>query len=72
MPKKFIITEDMVTRASEILWSETCPPAMADSRDFTDEEVKRGELKKADEACTVENRDLVRRALEAAMNPAPT
>ena len=62
------ITEDMVTRASEILWDEAIPPAMADVRDFTDEEVKRGDLRKADKACARQNRDLVRRVLEAAMH----
>lgn len=62
------ITEQMITRASEVLWSEAIPPAMADVNNFTDAQVTNGELRKADEACDRENRDLVRRALERALS----
>jgi hypothetical protein len=61
------VTEEMVTRASEVLWKEACQPYMADVKFFTDEDIKIGKLKVFDDRCTEMNRDLVRRALEAAL-----
>jgi hypothetical protein len=65
------VTEEMVTAASRVLREEVFLPHAADVRDFTDEEIKAGELRKADEASEEQNRTLVRRALEAAIKLLP-
>ena len=62
-----VITEDMITNASRVLWSEAIPPYLSNVMDFTDEEVKAGLLRKADDECRKLNRELVRRAIEAAL-----
>lgn len=63
------VTEDMITRASLVLWEEASQPYFADCRNFTDEDVTNGELRRADKDCLEKNRSLVRRALEAALQP---
>jgi len=63
-----IVTDDMVTRAYNVLLEETSPPYYADVRDFTDEQVKAGLLRKADNEAEEMNRALIRRALEAALS----
>ena len=65
------ITEDMIDRASRVLWEEASLPYIADIRHFTDEDVRNGELRRADNDCEEKNRSLVRRALEAALNQEP-
>jgi hypothetical protein len=62
-----IVTEEMGTRAYLILLEEISPPYIADVNDFTDEDIKAGKLKKADDEAEEMSRALVRRALEAAM-----
>lgn len=61
------VTEDMVTAAMKELREEVFLPYSADVRDFSDEDVKAGLLRKADDAAEEQNRALVRRALEAAL-----
>jgi hypothetical protein len=63
-----VITDEMVTRAYNVLLEEIYPPYSADARDFTDEDVKAGKLKKADDEAEEMNRALVRRSLEATMS----
>ena len=60
------VTEDMVTRASHVLWTEVNPEYQADVRDFTDADIAAGKLREADDADIAENRAIVRRVLEAA------
>ena len=60
------VTEDMVTRASHVLWTEVNPEYQADPRDFTDADIAAGKLREADDADTAQNRAIVRRVLEAA------
>lgn len=60
------VTEDMVTRASKVLWTEVNPEYQVDPRDFTDADIAAGKLREADEADTAQNRAIVRRVLEAA------
>ncbi len=60
------VTEDMVTRASRVLWTEVNPEYQADMRDFTDADIAAGKLREADDADIAENRAIVRRVLEAA------
>jgi hypothetical protein len=65
------VTEDMVTRASMVLWAEVDPVYQADARDFTDADVAAGKLREADEADVAANRAIVRHVLEAAFPPVP-
>ena len=65
------VTEDMVTRASMVLWTEVDPVYQADARDFTDEDVAAGKLRDADDADVAANRAIVRHVLEAAFPPLP-
>ncbi len=60
------VTEDMVTRASHVLWTEVNPEYQADISDFTDADIAAGKLREADDADTAQNRAIVRRVLEAA------
>jgi len=60
------VTEDMVTRASNALWTEVNPEYQVDPRDFTDADIAAGKLREADEADTAQNRAIVRRVLQAA------
>ncbi len=60
------VTEDMVTRASRVLWTEVNPEYQTDMRDFTDADIAAGKLREADDADIAENRAIVRRVLEAA------
>ena len=60
------VTEDMVTRASKVLWTEVNPEYQVDPRDFTDADIAAGKLREADDADTAQNRAIVRRVLEAA------
>lgn len=62
------VTDDMVERAYLALLEESWPPYSADVRDFTDEDVKKGLLRKADEEADQMNRAFVRRMLEAAIS----
>jgi hypothetical protein len=57
----------MVTRASEVLWSEVSPAHLANVHDFTDADIAAGKLHEADSEATAENRAIVRRVLEAAV-----
>ena len=65
------VTEDMVTRASMVLWTEVDPVYQADARDFTDADVAAGKLRQADDADIAANRAIVRHVLEAAFPPLP-
>ena len=65
------VTEDMVTRASMVLWTEVDPVYQADARDFTDADVAAGKLRDADDADAAANRAIVRHVLEAAFPPLP-
>ena len=65
------VTEDMVTRASMVLWTEVDPVYQADARDFTDADVAAGKLREADDADVAANRAIVRHVLEAAFPPLP-
>lgn len=65
--RKIVVTEDMVTAAMKKLREELFLPYAADIRDFTNEEVKFGKLREADDGAEEQNRALVRRALEAAV-----
>lgn len=57
----------MVTRASRVLWTEVNPEYQADMRDFTAADIAAGKLREADDADIAENRAIVRRVLEAAL-----
>jgi hypothetical protein len=65
------VTEDMVTRASMVLWTEVDPVYQADPRDYTDADVAAGKLRDADDADVAANRAIVRHVLEAAFPPLP-
>jgi hypothetical protein len=65
------VTEDMVTRASMVLWTEVDPVYQADARDFTDADLAAGKLREADDADVAANRAIVRHVLEAAFPPLP-
>jgi hypothetical protein len=65
------VTEDMVTRASMVLWTEVDPVYQVDARDFTDADVAAGKLREADDADVAANRAIVRHVLEAAFPPLP-
>jgi len=65
------VTEDMVTRASMVLWTEVDPVYQADARDFTDADVAAGKLREANDADVAANRAIVRHVLEAAFPPLP-
>jgi hypothetical protein len=65
------VTEDMVTRASMVLWTEVDPVYQADARDFTDADIAAGKLRDADDADVAANRAIVRHVLEAAFPPLP-
>jgi DNA-directed RNA polymerase specialized sigma24 family protein len=65
------VTEDMVTRASTVLWTEVDPVYQADARDLTDADVAAGKLREADDADVAANRAIVRHVLEAAFPPLP-
>jgi hypothetical protein len=65
------VTEDMVTRASMVLWAEVDPVYQADARDFTDADIAAGKLREADDADVAANRAIVRHVLEAAFPPVP-
>jgi hypothetical protein len=64
------VTEEMVTRASRVLWTEVNPEYQADPRDFTDADIAAGKLREADDTDIAENRAIVRRVLEAALQDA--
>ena len=66
-----VIAEEMIDRAARVLWEEACLPYIADVRHFTEEDIRNGELRRADDLCKEKNRSLVRRALEAALNKEP-
>ncbi len=61
------VTEEMVTRASRVLWTEVSPEYQADPRDFSDADIAAGKLREADDTDVAENRAIVRRVLEAAL-----
>lgn len=63
---RVVVTEEMVTLAYRTLLEEINPPYSVNVRRFTDEDVKQGKLKKADDEAEEMNRAIVRRALEAA------
>jgi len=65
------VTEDMVTRASMVLWTEVDPVYQVDPRDFTDADVAAGKLRDADDADVAANRAIVRHVLDAAFPPLP-
>ena len=65
------VTEDMVTRASMVLWTEVDPVYQVDPRDYTDADVAAGKLRDADDADVAANRAIVRHVLEAAFPPLP-
>jgi hypothetical protein len=65
------VTEDMVTRASMVLWTEVDPVYQADARDFTDADVAAGKLREADDADVAANRAIVRHVLQAAFPRCP-
>lgn len=65
---KYAVTEKMVDAAIAVLREVAWLPYAADARDFTDEEVKEGKLKEADEEAEAMNRALVRHSLEAAFD----
>jgi hypothetical protein len=65
------VTEDMVTRASIMLWTEVDPVYQVDPRDYTDADVAAGKLRDADDADVAANRAIVRHVLEAAFPPLP-
>jgi uridylate kinase len=65
------VTEDMVTRASMVLWTEVDPVYQADPRDYTDADVAAGKLRDADDADVAANRAIVRHVLEAAFPRCP-
>lgn len=61
------VTEAMIDAAAGVLFFECDPPYMARVNDFTDAQIEAGELRAADRAAHQKNRDLVRRALVAAL-----
>jgi len=65
------VTEDMVTRASMVLWTEENPVYQAGPRDCTDADVAAGKLRDADDADAAANRAIVRHVPEAAFPPLP-
>lgn len=61
-----VITEEMVTRAYEILTRDGMPPYMIHVRDFSNEDIQTGKFREAVDEAERKNRTVVRLALESA------
>ena len=77
-PPSLMVTDEMIDRAWSVLREEINPPYMAQVGYYVSEdsaglqrERELAELKEADEKAHQMNRDLVRRALEAALSSPP-
>lgn len=62
-----LVTEDMVTAAIKVLRHEVRMPYEAYVQEFTPSDITAGLLREAETRCEEQNRDVVRRALEAAI-----
>jgi hypothetical protein len=62
-----VITEKAIERVVDVLAIEGCLPYTARVRDFTDEQVEAGELRRADREAAASNRAFARDVLSAAM-----